>query len=103
MDNIGVIGYIELKRAQIHLEYKGQSSFLFRPQGKESYGHRFFSSSAAMTQLRSMKTSLSACCKQLQANIAALDTPDWAESVGVANPSDEQRDTLRSFLPKCLK
>ncbi len=56
-----------------------------------------------MSQLRSMKGSLSTCCKKLQANIAALDQPDWAESVGMANPSDQQRDTLRSFIPKCLR
>lgn len=50
-----------------------------------------------------MKAGLSACCKHIKKSTAALDQEDWAGQLGVANPSDQLRDTLRSFLPKTLK
>lgn len=75
----------------------------FRSPEKESFGHRFFSSNQDMSVLRSMRTSLTSHCKLLQGHIALLDDPKWAEKVGVANPSEERRETLKSFFPKCLK
>ena len=71
--------------------------------GKEGYGHRFYSASRNHAQYRELRSTLLEHCRKLQTYITALESQDWAEKVGVNDPSDAKRDTLRSYYPRCLK
>ena len=52
-----------------------------------------------MTLRRRMKSTLSTTCQQLQASIDKLER----EEEGETGRGEETRDTLRKFLPDCLK
>ena len=64
---------------------------------RQSQGLRFFSVSRAMTLRRRMKSTLSNTCKQLQASIDKLEREEEREG------REEERETMRTFLPACLK